>query len=647
MEKTYVTYEEFGAVGDGVAEDFPAIYKAHEYANQNGLEVRAKDGAHYYIHNTRVDGEAKTAIIKTNVKWGMARFTIDDRDLSTKPDSESRDMNIPIFRAESDYGRERIDDREILDRIVAAGLNQNSTRVDIKFDYPVMIIPYNTKHNVYRRIGYGGFRGQLMREVIVLDKDGNIDPATPLMFDYNHIDYMLVIRLDISPITIEGGEFTTRINQENCVFKKPDGTLDSSVSYLSRGLRVERSFTTVKGVKHYTSDEFRIRDQVKDGEMVLSPNAYEGFFSAFFANEVTFEDCILTARRCYRSPRRGTMGTYDLQGGQVNKLVFKNCTQSNFWITIDEEGIIHPAKEGDPGAVSSMAAYVLEGQRFQLHWGIGGSNFCKNMEYIGSTLSRFDAHCGLYNGKVINSSVNAMALIGKGDFIIENSKWFSQDPGVSHLLGLRSDYGATWQGDVKIKDLKAYVYPNMPTYLAGHSYYNWYFGYKCYFPNIEIDNITYYNLDTLQPLPAGHEVLICGQSIANEPAQHLSETVKCPPRYADVDEDGDGFVDGTNIPYDDVVERAGVLDEASRKNLNQVTPPSIISVMRNENASLPGKCRFSIYDTSKYCGVSGGGFFGSTRFVTDENTYLGTDFANRDTETFRFIEPFEIVKKKV
>ena len=33
--KNYVTYEEFGAVGDGVTDDFVAIYKAHEYANAN------------------------------------------------------------------------------------------------------------------------------------------------------------------------------------------------------------------------------------------------------------------------------------------------------------------------------------------------------------------------------------------------------------------------------------------------------------------------------------------------------------------------------------------------------------------------------------------------------------------------------------
>ena len=38
--KKYVTYEEFGAIGDGKTCDIEAIAKAHEYANANGLSVK-------------------------------------------------------------------------------------------------------------------------------------------------------------------------------------------------------------------------------------------------------------------------------------------------------------------------------------------------------------------------------------------------------------------------------------------------------------------------------------------------------------------------------------------------------------------------------------------------------------------------------
>ena len=42
-----VTYEAFGAKGDGVADDLPAICKAHDHANANGLSVRARSRKRY------------------------------------------------------------------------------------------------------------------------------------------------------------------------------------------------------------------------------------------------------------------------------------------------------------------------------------------------------------------------------------------------------------------------------------------------------------------------------------------------------------------------------------------------------------------------------------------------------------------------
>ncbi|MBT4137532.1 MAG: hypothetical protein HOE48_06425, partial [Candidatus Latescibacteria bacterium] len=44
-----VNYEAFGAIGDGVADDLPAICKAHDYANENGLSVKTKPEATYHL----------------------------------------------------------------------------------------------------------------------------------------------------------------------------------------------------------------------------------------------------------------------------------------------------------------------------------------------------------------------------------------------------------------------------------------------------------------------------------------------------------------------------------------------------------------------------------------------------------------------
>jgi hypothetical protein len=68
-----VSYEAFGAVGDGVADDLPAIVEAHAFANAHGLSVQAKPGVTYHLGR-----RALTAIIATDTDWGTARFIIDE-----------------------------------------------------------------------------------------------------------------------------------------------------------------------------------------------------------------------------------------------------------------------------------------------------------------------------------------------------------------------------------------------------------------------------------------------------------------------------------------------------------------------------------------------------------------------------------------
>ena len=56
-----VSYEAFGAVGDGVADDLPAIVEAHAFANTHDLPVRTKPGATYHLGR-----RALTVVIMTD-----------------------------------------------------------------------------------------------------------------------------------------------------------------------------------------------------------------------------------------------------------------------------------------------------------------------------------------------------------------------------------------------------------------------------------------------------------------------------------------------------------------------------------------------------------------------------------------------------
>ena len=156
------------------------------------------------------------------------------------------------------------------------------------------------------------------------------------------------------------------------------------------------------------------------------------------------------------------MGTYDLSGNSSNKMYFKNCRQANL--------------------------FNERGERNYGIWGIMGSNYCKNITYDTCLLSRFDAHAGVYNATIINSTVVNLRLTGGGKFTLRDSTIFGYG---NSLISLREDYGCTWRGDIEIKNV---LYKNIEpeTSVFGAEYnpcHN--FGYQAYFPeNITIEGLT-------------------------------------------------------------------------------------------------------------------------------------------------------------
>jgi len=157
------------------------------------------------------------------------------------------------------------------------------------------------------------------------------------------------------------------------------------------------------------------------------------------------------------------MGSYDLSINRALNISFINCSQTN---DINNSG----------------------------YWGILGSNYCKNLLYDNCILSRFDAHMGVANATIRNSTLGHQGInaIGSGTFIVENSTIYGRS-----LINLRSDYGSTWQGEFVIRNCK-FVPAGGKTAsasLIGGSYSGLHdFGYTCYMPekitieNLEIDD---------------------------------------------------------------------------------------------------------------------------------------------------------------
>jgi hypothetical protein len=80
-----------------------------------------------------------------------------------------------------------------------------------------------------------------------------------------------------------------------------------------------------------------------------------------------------------------------------------------------------------------------------------GTNFCKNLALDGCKLSRFDAHMGVTNATIRNSTLGYMGikLTGFGIALIENTTVRSRD-----FIDLRQDYGSTWQGEIIIRNCR-------------------------------------------------------------------------------------------------------------------------------------------------------------------------------------------------
>ena len=594
-----IYYEDYGAKGDGRTNDFAAIKKAHDVANEGGQTVKSKNPtkATYYISDTRIDGSIEKIIIKTNVDLGGAEIIIDDSEL--KSDNSTPMAHKHVFSVQPDSQMTKITDKALLDKIVAAGLGPGTKKIDLGLGYAAMIIPYNSSHKIYRRRGYSsGWKGYDMREIVIIDKDGNVDASTDLAFNFNKLDYIEVYKIDDAAITISNAKVTTKVSKFNTVYTDPTtgkkATSDSN--YFYRGIEVYRSNTTLKNIEHYVEGEFTLEEQVA-GKVGV---AYNGFFAVYNTNNVTLDSCVLTGHRCYWKGfaipgSGGTQGTYDMQVFLSNKTVFKNCTQSNFWV--NDYGQAVP--KGTAGAKMSLASSSVFGNSSpRMYWGIGGSNDAKNMEYYNCILSRFDAHRGMLNGVIKDSEICSISLVGGGDIFIENVTWYAEDVNANSLVALRNDYGATWDGTIKMKNITAYPatdkFPNnhqyagmyMPMTLIGHRYDNWYFGYETAFPNVELDGIVLYDLDTKQRIPTDKTFINFGGSHTQEPNIHMDEitnTTAYKPIYADVDKDGDGKVDGTEtkegVAFDGVSDIWGVSPSyPDNKNLNPVRPPESINL---------------------------------------------------------------------
>lgn len=218
-----VEYEQFGAKGDGKTDDRAAIIAAHEAANRLGASVRAKDGATYYVAS-----DVGTAVVKTDVDFGTAKFVIDDTKI--------KNICSPLFCVEAGSPKFSVEG--------VKSLKKGQTNLGVRLPSSCLVKIVDSKVKRYIRFGPNQDNGHDQQEMVMVSKEGEIDGNAPLIWDYPEITAIEAFPIDDATLTIKGGVFVTIANQA-----------ESRYRYHSRGIVVNRSNVVLSNLRHEITGE--------------------------------------------------------------------------------------------------------------------------------------------------------------------------------------------------------------------------------------------------------------------------------------------------------------------------------------------------------------------------------------------------------
>lgn len=390
-----VNYEAFGAIGDGTADDLPAIVAAHAFANTHGLPVKTKPGATYHLGR-----RALTAVIATDTDWGTSRFIIDDTDVENH--------RLSLFVVQSLLAPVTLS-------IPRLARDQQHLEVHPPGDCWVRV--ENNQKRRYIREGLNQNNGSAQRDCFILRRDGSIEGA--IDWDYDVVTQVEARLIDERPLVLRGGEFTTIANR----MKQEKG-----YNYWLRNIAITRSNTTVEGLVHHVIGETDVG------------HPYNGFLAASGCANVTLRDCFVTGHKTYftigSAEKPVSMGTYDLIANEV-----VNFTM----IGIRMDNICDKTRWGVIGT-NFCKNILLENctlSRMDTHQGVSGTYTIR-----GCTLGHAGLNAiGRGTLTVENSTLNGRALIAlrpdygstwEGTLVIRNCRWIPGcgEPIQPHLLAV-------------------------------------------------------------------------------------------------------------------------------------------------------------------------------------------------------------------
>ena len=507
-------YEDYGAVADGKTNrtrathvsgtnDYEAIYWTH--ANANEWKARADlslgkhvavvgnldpDNAKYYyislpegrgiytvdinrdgIPETTYTGQNLGSVtVATDTSWNGVHFIVDDDTICNASGcSCTNSVGVArkhayngqaIFKVE-EYGAENYAE-SLLGKI--SSLSAGATNIGYAPGRKMLVQLTDSNKKIYFRYGSNASNGASVTEVILVDEFGNIDPSTPVQWDYATLTTAYAYAVDTDPIKISG----LNGDEINSSFESyVNNSLSISIPhYVScgRNISITRSNATVEGIERFFTEE------PANSNVTNKRFAYT-FIVVNLCSNATVKDMLVINHNSQSGESGVGQGSYEFSGGSANAVSWINCVTKNMF--------------------SNSKAGAL--QAYPIYRGLFGTNHIRNMYLKDCYLNSFDAHTGAYNVTLEDTTVEHMNFIGGGDINIKNVTVYTSSQGMA--FNLRTDYGSTWRGDVYIDGLTikyatASGYkPSRLTIFKG-SYENQYWGFDTYTPqNVVINDL--------------------------------------------------------------------------------------------------------------------------------------------------------------
>lgn len=496
IETDFLTYEMFGAKGDGVTDDYDAIVLTHKTANEMDLPVKATKGATYYVGHMDTSNP-KGAIVQTDTDWTGASFIIDDSGMkvlsrtykdkdgndvieyyipdkdcvlftiASKQESKRKWMNQALWWYQKDNGkwvfRSSNEEHQPTDIHIYLGMDPSLS------DYPDYSSTPGTNYSAPK--------------ALAMTNKSFSKETTKLPGDFKE-DALYVLRSASFKRWGRNGSATATSDlrdQTEVVIVRADGTIDSSTplqwdwdeicdikiypldkttltvrggkfytkvntmnshTYVLRGINVERSNTELIGVEHYligedkmfTSNSAYVDSDTGETKYVPRLGApYQGFFHVHNCAYVTLKNCIFSNHLRIFSYGNNTNSTAPYD---FYAEYCANVTLDGCTCAPTPDDLTGPA---DPTGIFDES-----------RWGTTGTNFCKGLVVQnGCRINRIDAHMGTYNLTVKDSVLGyrGIAAVGFGTLYVENVTAYS-----THFISLRRDFGSYWNGDIIIKN---------------------------------------------------------------------------------------------------------------------------------------------------------------------------------------------------